>query len=663
MQLIQDLDIKEGTRVLLRCDLNLPQDDKGKFTDFFRLESSLPTIGYLLDKGVTIFITAHLGSPKGKPDPSLSLQPLTEILSDQLGQKVEFIADPFDLSLKLADKKGVFLLENLRFWEGEEANSLELAQALTKSTGAELFVQDAFGVVHRKHASLTRFPELLPSAAGLLLQKEIQFLSLPETSNLNLLIGGAKVESKLPVISNFIGKADSILTGGVVANTFLKASKEEIGASLFDEPMLNMADETLSEISKSETKLLLPEDYLTATSPDALLAQEFTKENLRADQMILDLGVNTTSTYKSKLNTSDTIIWAGTLGFAENPVFANSSREILNHILDLKVRNEELKIIIGGGDTVDFVRGTLDQSELKLIDHLSTGGGASLLMLSGQELPGITALDKVPDNSQKNSKSQLPPEESHELQSLNKPVLIANLKAHFNLEQAKDWVQEVIKSEVLTSGKLDLLVAAPTLFIEELSSDIKSSTTSLSVISQDISAFEEGAQTGEVAASMLAGMAPGTLIGHSERRNIFHEDESVISEKLKRAIAANLKIVLCVGGKSKELLSHKKEVQDQLTSALNNFNSEKSTLLTIAYEPVFAIGSGDVPTDEFLTEQLESIRRELSIFSRDTLVLYGGSVSPSNTKQIMDLGFNGLLVGSASLKVPLLEDIGINMLR
>lgn len=671
MQLIQDLDIKPGTRVLLRCDLNLPQDEQGGFKDFFRLESSLPTINYLLNKDATIFICSHLGSPKGKPNPKLSLQPLAEIIADQLGQKVDFIQDPFNPTLNLRDKEGVLLIENLRFWPGEESDSFQFAQDLIHFTGAELFIQDAFGVSHRNHASLTKFPEILPCAAGLLLQKEIQFLNLPATSNLNLLIGGAKVESKLPVVANFIDRADSILAGGVVANTLLKASKLEIGASLFEAEVLPTAIEIITKLKDSKTTLLLPTDYLTAPNPEALLAQEFNQENLRQDQMILDLGVSTTLLYKSKLQTASTIVWAGTLGFAENPVFASSSRDILNYLLDLKIRDSKLRIIIGGGDTVDFVRSQLDQAELNLIDHLSTGGGASLLMLSGQSLPGITALDKVshsfePTNSNNPSSNHLELKSSSSIahQDKKRPILIANLKSHFSLEQTKAWLQEFLSSSTLTSANLGSYIAAPALFLEELTTTLGQANLSNkpAVIAQDVSAFEEGAQTGEIAASMLDSIASGTLIGHSERRNIFHEDESTISKKINQALQAGLTITLCVGGNSKEILSQKKEVSDQLNSALSNFSPKDLSFLQIAYEPVFAIGSGDVPTDEFLADQLKAIRKILSSFGNNVPILYGGSVSPDNAKQIINLGFDGLLVGSASLKIPLLEEIGINML-
>lgn len=670
MKLIQDLEIKPGTRVLLRCDLNLPQDQSGNFTDFFRLESSLPTIEYLQDLEATVFIVAHLGSPKGSVDPALSLAQLAPILQDQLGQKIQFVEDPFDQNIDLKSKKGILLIENLRFWPGEESASIEFAGGLISSTGSEVFIQDAFGVVHREHASLVCFPKLLPSAAGLLLQKEIQYLSKPSADNLALIVGGAKVESKLPVISNFIDQADVVLTGGVVANTFLKSNGQDIASSLFDENCLKLAEQIFIEAESSSTKIILPSDYLTATSSDALLAQEASSDNLQPGQLILDLGNQTVHEYQQKLNSSKTIIWAGTLGFAENPVFAESSKQILKYLLELKKSNSDLKIIIGGGDTVDFTRDILSPKELGNITHLSTGGGASLLMLSGQPLPGIEALNNIqsPDETQ-NSRPKLAPKQIDQSEATTSklasgsPILIANLKSHFNLEEAKSWASQVLQSEVLTSPGISLLIAPPNVFLQEISEIISQLKISNhpKVIAQDISEFKEGSETGQVAASQLASIASGTIIGHSERRNNLKETNETIAKKLQMAVSSSLKVILCVGGKSEDDLAQRREVHEQLTSAISGLNSIQGELLSVAYEPVFAIGSGKIPSDEFLVNQLSSIKGTLHDNGIDSKILYGGSVNAANAKSILSLGFSGLLVGTASLKPESLESIGINI--
>lgn len=646
---LQDIEINGSSRVLLRCDLNLPQDENGKFTDLFRLESSLPTISYLLEKGATVFIIAHLGSPKGKRDPSLSLEPIAQILSTKLNQSVDFVADPFKNDEDLKSRKGLFVIENLRFWPGEEGNSTQFAQDLVSATSSDSFVQDAFGVCHRNHASLTQLPTLLPSFAGLLLQKEIEYLSNLSSDNLSLIVGGAKVESKLPVIKNFVGKAEDILTGGVVANTFLKSSAKEIGDSLFSEPDLDEAGKILSSVESSNTKLNIPTDYVIASSPDSIETTIKSEDDFRGVGMILDLGPQTTQEYQDKLQNSKTIIWAGTLGFAEKPAFVEASKQVLNSVLKLKVSDPSLRIIIGGGDTVDFVNSTLTPEELLSIDHLSTGGGASLLMLAGQKLPGIESLDL---NSE-SSAEQKP-----------KLSLVANLKSNFDLQDMKSWLDDLLRSKLINLEGLEILIAPPDIFLEEVSSNLRElkNISNVKVIAQNISADSEGSHTGEIASSMLHGIASGTLIGHSERRIGLDEDLEDIKLKNDRALEENLEIILCVGGSSRDSNTQAGEVQEQLRSALINLDKSKEYLIKVAYEPVFAIGSGDVPSDEYINNQLSLIKQELKSLGLNCPVLYGGSVKADNAKQILGIGFDGLLVGSASLKVESLEAIGINML-
>ncbi len=660
MNLVQNLEINSSTRVLLRCDLNLPQDESGKFTDFFRLESSLPTIDYLKDQGATIFIMSHLGSPKGRPNSSLSLEPLTQVLTDQLSRRVEFLSDPFNLEEDLRSASGIFLIENLRFWGGEEENSLAFAKELVQLTNSNLFVQDAFGASHRKHASIVGLPQIVPSAAGLLLQKEIASLGAPDEDRLVLIVGGAKVESKLPVILNFIDRADSVLTGGVVANTFLKSIGKNISASLFDQESIKLAKNIEDKTINTKTKLLLPVDYMAAKTPDELLAHEYDDGNLQPDQMILDIGPLTLDEYIKDLENSKTIIWAGTIGFAEKPAFSKGSKGILKEIINLKEINNT-RIIIGGGDTVDFVRDNLSQEDLAKIDHISTGGGASLLMLSGEELPGIKALDNFPDKALLNNKDT-DNKQSSPL-ATRTPFLISNLKSHFNLQESKIWLKEILSSEVLTSPDINFAIAPSSLFIEEFSEDLKNNNLKNlpEIYAQDISKENEGSSTGDLAASQLKGIASGTIIGHSERRLKHNETDEDIFNKIIKATDAGLKVILCVGGKSKDTILQKREVSTQLNSVLSNLNSLQTQLITIAYEPVFAIGSGETPSQDFLIEQLGSIRKILKDQRISCKILYGGSVSAQNAKKILSLGFDGLLVGSAGLNPASLEQIGINI--
>lgn len=659
MQLLQDPNfsskLNSSSRVLLRLDLNLPQDENGNFTDLFRLESSLPTLRFLLEKKCTIFILAHLGSPKGQKLPSLSLEPISKLLSQNLQHQVNFIPNPFDSKLKPNQQSRIFLLENLRFFSGEEQNSEQFAKDLIFATSSEYFIQDAFGVCHRPHASLVQLPKLLPSAAGLLLQKEIAGLAVSKSSILSLIIGGAKVESKLPVIKNFLDSANSILTGGVVANTFLKASGQNIAASLFSAENLSLAKTLLKKSKQKSNSLELPSDFIVAESPNSPNSRSSDSQILQDSEMILDLGPKTISMFIKKLHSAQTIIWAGTLGFAENPIFANSSQQTLDAILSLKSQNPKLKIIIGGGDTVDFIRSNLSSAALSKIDHISTGGGASLQFLSGQELPGISALNLSPNiNSKPNFKS-------------TPPILAVNLKANFNLQQAKAWLEEVLQSSSLTSKNLQFIISAPDLFLEEFSTHISKLKSGAKpnnppkIYAEDISNLDSGSHTGEVSAQMLQNIASGTLLGHSERRINFGETNQMIYQKVQQALKNSLNLILCVGSKSKNSNQHQQEVYSQLTSILPLFNSANSKLLTIAYEPVFAIGSGDVPTTQFLKEQLKLIKLTLQDYGLESPVLYGGSVDDQNIQQFLNLKFDGVLVGSAALKTPILKNIGENL--
>lgn len=666
MRRLQDLDINSSTRVILRCDLNLPQNDSGEFTDFFRLESSLPTIEYLKDRGATIFITSHLGSPKGKIIDKLSLAPLAKIISDQLNKQVEFIPDPFNQTNDLSHLSGIFLIENLRFWPGEESNLIDFAKDLVKKTASNLFIQDGFGAIHRDHASITKVPQLIPSGAGLLLQKEVDLLNSPDQNDLVLIIGGAKVESKLPVIANFLDKADKVLTGGVVANTFLKALNKDISNSIYEAGSLELAKKILEDSKQSKTQIIIPTDYVCAKNPDQLLVEEFDQNNIKSvsDQMILDLGPSSTQEYIKNLSKAKTVIWAGTVGYAEKAPFSKASKNILNSLLENKLKhNNDLKIIIGGGDTVDFIRDNLDQEELQKIDHISTGGGASLLLLSGQELPGIKALQSTPVTILE-QQSSLDKTEQASVLSEDRPILVANLKSHFNLAESKEWFNKVLSSDTLVSPKVNFIIAPSDIFLEELSSDLKSKNLKNvpEIYAQNISDEDEGSNTGEIAATQLKSIASGAIIGHSERRIKHDEDNEIIFKKIVKATDNNLRVILCIGGKSKDANLHQQEIYDQLLSAYLNLNSAQTNLITIAYEPVFAIGTGQVPEDNYLKDQLKLIRDFLEDHgATKNKILYGGSVNKDNTKQILSLGFDGLLVGSASLNPLSIEDIGKNI--
>jgi 3-phosphoglycerate kinase/triosephosphate isomerase len=679
MQNLQDLQVNKKSVVILRLDLDLPRDGSGKFTDLFRLESALPTLEYLIDRKAKIYIIAHSGRPKGLHSPALSLESLADIIAAKTSVPVNFITDPLSAkSFHAAKKSQLNLIENIRFWPEEEANSAELAQQIALNTGANLFVQEAFGNSHRTHASNMQFPKIMPSAAGFCLQKELTALQEdPSTPTSHLLVGGAKVESKLPVLKSFIQRGTTVLTGGVVANTLLKANGSNIGSSLLDQAQLAEAKEIIasSHNRSAKPKLNLPIDYLCAKDPSAIISFQYTPQNIQPGEMILDIGPETTSSYIKYLESATRVVWAGTLGYAENPTFAVGSKSILAQLLKLKIQSLKtktpLQIIIGGGDTVNFVLSNTSAKDLKLIDHISTGGGASLALLSGKELPAVTALDSQhqPLKSQSlKAKLGLSKKARTGAQNTNSPnqeppILIANLKANFNQAEFKNWLAKLQAASKNAKLNLKIGVAAADIHLDDLAAVIKSKSLNLEALAQDIAPFTEGAHTGSISAQMLKGTCSGSLIGHSEARAQLHQSNSEVAEKVLLTTEAKLKAIICIGSKSKQSPIHKRDLHLQLASAIKLLKTDQQkSLVTVAYEPVFAIGSGDVPEDDFLKEQLASIKNILTSFNlKDSKVLYGGSVSTANAKQILSLGFNGLLVGSASLDPKQLSLIGKNI--
>jgi len=383
---ITDLDVA-GKRVLVRCDFNVPLDKDLHITEDLRIRAALPTITYLLDHGAAVILCSHLGRPKGGPDDKLRLDPVAARLSELLGRPVRKLDDCVGPEVEAAAKAmkpgDVLLLENLRFHEEETENDPEFARQLASL--ADLFVSDAFGTVHRAHASTAGVCQYLPSAAGFLLQKEIEFLGGAlehPTRPFVAILGGAKVSDKIGVIENLLGKADTLLIGGGMANTFLKAQGYEMGDSLVEEGSLDLARDLLA---RGGDRLLLPVDLVVA---DAFSA-DANKRVVPADSVpagwrALDIGPKTVARYAQVVADAGTVVWNGPMGVFEFPAFAEGTFALAKALAD-----SHAVTIVGGGDSAAAV----EQSGLAdKITHISTGGGASLEFLEGKELPGIAAL-------------------------------------------------------------------------------------------------------------------------------------------------------------------------------------------------------------------------------------------------------------------------------
>ncbi|XBJ11287.1 hypothetical protein VPH35_016014 [Triticum aestivum] len=385
----------EGKRVLVRADLNVPLDDNQNITDDTRIRAAIPTIKYLLSNGAKVILTSHLGRPKGVT-PKFSLAPLVPRLSELLGievKKAEDVIGP-EVEKLVADlaNGAVLLLENVRFYKEEEKNDPEFAKKLASL--ADLFVNDAFGTAHRAHAStegVTKF--LKPSVAGFLLQKELDYLdgavSNPKRP-FAAIVGGSKVSSKIGVIESLLEKCDILLLGGGMIFTFYKAQGLSVGSSLVEEDKLELATSLLAKAKAKGVSLLLPSDVIIADkfAPDAN-SQTVPASAIPDGWMGLDIGPDSVKTFNDALDTTQTIIWNGPMGVFEFDKFAVGTESIAKKLAELSKKG--VTTIIGGGDSVAAVEkvGVAD-----VMSHISTGGGASLELLEGKELPGVVALDE-----------------------------------------------------------------------------------------------------------------------------------------------------------------------------------------------------------------------------------------------------------------------------
>ena len=395
---IKDVPIDNKT-VLVRADYNVPLDKDGKISDDLRIVASLPTIEYLLKRRCKVVIMSHLGRPDGR-EAGLSLEPISERLAELLGKPVKFVGVCYGDRAKQAVKKSppgsVILIQNLRYHPEEEANDQDFAKKIAESTGARYFVQDGFGVVHRAHASTDAITYFIPSVAGLLLEREYATITSAMQKPkrpLVAVLGGAKISDKITVIERFVDIADRIIIGGAMANTFLKYKGYGVGASILEDGQ----DEVLDRIyaaadektgGKADDLIMLPLDVAVGDA----LSEKAERRNVDLDKVgdkdiILDVGEKTIEAIAKEVSTSKTVIWNGTLGYAEFANFAHgSARLALSLAADPKITS-----IIGGGDTADFAL-KWDGDGGKSFTHVSTGGGASLDLMAGKKLPGVESL-------------------------------------------------------------------------------------------------------------------------------------------------------------------------------------------------------------------------------------------------------------------------------
>ncbi|MBF0550035.1 MAG: phosphoglycerate kinase [Deltaproteobacteria bacterium] len=392
MRYIDELDFA-GKRAFIRTDFNVPLDDKRNITDDTRIRSVLPTIRYAMDKGAKVILASHLGRPKGKRDEKYSLAPVARRLSELLQRDVPLAPDCIGAEVEsmigAMPPGGVILLENLRFHAEEEPNSPEFAQKLARL--CDVYINDAFAVSHRANASVGAITEFVKEcAAGFLLKEELTYfykaMEAPARP-LVAIVGGAKVSGKLKALENILEKADKMIIGGAMANTFLKANNISVGTSLVEDDLVETAKNIMAKAAAKGVKFYLPVDCVVAEKLDAQAVIKITTvQEVPAGWMILDIGPASTAVFGEALYDAKTIIWNGPMGAFEIDAFSRGTMAMVS-----QVANAHALSIVGGGDTDMAVH---KAGEASKISFISTGGGAFLELLEGRELPGVAALKK-----------------------------------------------------------------------------------------------------------------------------------------------------------------------------------------------------------------------------------------------------------------------------
>lgn len=625
---VRDLDVR-GRKVLVRVDFNVPFDSKGRISDDTRMTAALPTIRFLLKNEAAVILCAHLGRPKGQVNLKYSLAPVAKHLGKLLGMPVAFAKDcvgpEAETAAQALQPGQVLLLENLRFHPEEEKNDLGFAAKLASL--AELYVNDGFGVSHRAHASVEGVTRFLPAAAGCLLEKEIAFVGRAVTEPLHpfaAIIGGAKVSDKIGVIDNLLEKVDTLLIGGGMANTFLAARGFAMGKSLVEADKIDLAKKLLAKARQLNVKLLLPTDVVMAEkfAGDADFRDEDV-ENLTQEYMALDIGPKTRKAYAAALKNAKMIVWNGPMGVFEMDAFCKGTEAVAKAVARSKAIS-----IVGGGDSVAAIE------KLKLakeISHISTGGGASLEYLEGKVLPGVAALDLC-----------------------RVPLVAGNWKMHKFVPDGIELATEVLEQ---TSGcTAEVLVCPPFTCLDAVAEAIDGGHVHYGA--QDLCWEDSGAFTGAVSGSMLKEICCDyVIVGHSERRTLFGETNEMITKKVAAAYRNGLKPILCVGEDAKERRGKRtaEKLAEQVTSALKRVTKAQTEELVIAYEPLWAIGTGKAATPEDAAEAMKFIRTLVAELkgeeaARKVRILYGGSVKAENAEKFAAAGLDGVLVGGASLK-------------
>ena len=639
---LEDIDVA-GKKVLVRVDFNVPLDENLKVTDDTRIVGALKTIQYLVDHKARVILVSHLGRPKNGFENKFSMKPAVERLAELLHKPVTLAKDVIgeDAKAKAAALKDgeVLMLENVRFHQEEEKNDPGFAKELASL--AEIYVNDAFGTAHRAHASTEGVTKYLPAVCGYLIKKEIDFmgtaLNSPERPFVAIL-GGAKVSDKIKVIENLIDKCDSIVIGGGMAYTFIRAKGFTVGSSLCEEDRLDLAKGLMEKASAKGVQFELPIDSVAAKEfkNDAEL-QIVSSEAIPDGWMGLDIGPKAIERFAQVISGAKTVVWNGPMGVFEFPNFAAGTKGVAKAVAEAKGTT-----IIGGGDSVAAVEqlGFADK-----MSHISTGGGASLEFLEGQVLPGVAALmdkDACLCGCHHGGRSK---------------VVAGNWKMNKTPAESAAFVRE-LASQVKEIDETEIIVGVPFTSLPAVVAE--AAGTNIKVAAQNLHYEAKGAYTGEIAADMLKDLGVDyVIIGHSERRQYFAETDETVNKKVHAALAASLKPIVCVG----ESLNEREQgiteevVRRQVKVAFLGITADQAKCIVVAYEPIWAIGTGKTATNEQANEVCHIIRALLcELYGAEVAacvkIQYGGSVTAANAEELFAMGdIDGGLVGGASLKV------------
>lgn len=630
---VEDIDVK-GKKVIVRVDFNVPLDKKtGAITDDKRIRAALPTIRYLVAAGACVILVSHLGRPKSGPEAKFSMKPAVDRLVELLGQPVTLADDVIGAdarakaeALKLGE---ILMLENVRFQKEETKNKPAFARQLASL--AEIYVNDAFGTAHRAHASTAGLANFLPAVCGFLIQKEIDVmgaaLSNPKRPFVAIL-GGAKVSDKIGVIENLIEKVDTLIIGGGMAYTFIAAQGGKIGSSLCETDKVDLARSLIAKAEANNVRLMLPQDTIVADRFAADAATQIVPAGEIPDSwMGLDIGPAAVRVFSAAVKDAGTVVWNGPMGVFEFAAFSGGTREVARAVAD-----SDAVSIIGGGDSAAAVEllGFADR-----VTHISTGGGASLEFLEGKILPGIDCLmDCNP----------------------RRTLAAGNWKMNKGTPADALKLLDALKPAV-AGAESEIVVAVP---FTALTTTLEACAyTNVKVAAQNCHFADSGAYTGEVSPAMLADLGVAyVVIGHSERRAYFAETDELVNQKIKAALLWGIRPIVCCG----ESLEQREAgvtfdwIRGQIKAAFSGISTTQAGFVTIAYEPIWAIGTGKVATDEQAQEVCALIRETVAtLYGNDVAaamrILYGGSVNAANAAGLFaQPDIDGGLVGGASLK-------------